>query len=228
MAENFNRCISLAKGEYIKLLCADDLLEPHCVRVLLTAIEGQKAILAGCARMFVDESSETVLRTQRYARRDWAGQGEEAARRCFFLGNLIGEPTAVLFRKDSQVRFSDRYTQLVDLDTWLRLLARGRFAFVAQPLCRIRVHPGQATHASAASGRITSDKKQLFHDYAAQPVMQGSVAQRLLWDFRMAWSLHREPTSQDGGGLSDALFYPRLWAAMRAGAALARRVRAPA
>src|SRR4051812_21562594 len=28
---NFNRCIDLAQGEWLKFLCADDWLEPECV-----------------------------------------------------------------------------------------------------------------------------------------------------------------------------------------------------
>jgi glycosyltransferase involved in cell wall biosynthesis len=225
MAENFNRCLALARGEYIKFLCADDLLEPQCVARLLEAMEGSKAVLAGCGRYLVDESSSATVGVARFARRDWAGPGAEAARRCFFLGNLIGEPTAVMFRRDAGEAFNTRYSQLVDLDLWFRLLERGRFAFVAAPLCRIRRHPAQATHASAASGRITGDKAQLFRDYAWRPHMRGNTAQRLTWDFRMAWSLQRESAAHGGGGLADALFYPKLWRAMLAGAAFARRIR---
>ena len=225
MAENFNRCLALARGEYIKFLCADDLLEPRCVAQLLAAMENQDAVLAGCARAFVDETSEAVLRTMRYAAGDWAGPGDAAARRCFFLGNLIGEPTAVMFRRNLREEFNPRYSQLVDLDLWLRLLERGRFAFVAQPLCRIRVHPGQATHRSIASGRITGDKARLFQDYAGRPYMRGNPAQRLMWDFRMAWSSQREPGGPGRSRPAGALFFPRLWRAMLAGAALARRVR---
>jgi hypothetical protein len=40
----------------------------------------------------------------------------------------------------------------------------------------------------------------------------------------MAWSRQREPAAQQNS-LDDALFYPKLWSAMVAGAALARRVR---
>jgi hypothetical protein len=113
--------------------------------------------------------------------------------------------------------------QTVDLDFWLRLLEHGRFAFVATPLCRIRGHSDQATWENAASGRISGDKRQLFRDYANRPYMRGTFAQRLLWDFRMAWSQQREPASLRG--LNDGLFYPSLWGVMVVGATLARRLR---
>lgn len=222
MAENFSRCIALAKGEYIKLLCADDLLEPGCVEKLLAALEPDGEVLAGCARARLDDASGRLTGVSRYARHDWSGPGEEAARRCFYYGNLIGEPTAVLFRRrDAAAGFDPRYSQLVDLDLWLRLLERGRFAFVGEALCRIRVHAAQVTRQSAATGRITADKRQLFLDYARKDYMRGSAWQRLLWDFRMAWSLQREPAERRGARFDDALYYPRLWRAMRAAAALA-------
>jgi glycosyltransferase involved in cell wall biosynthesis len=223
MAENFNRSLALARGEYVKFLCADDLLEPQCVERLVTAMAGEDVVLAGCARYLADESN-TIVGETRYAKSGWRGPGDVAARRCFFLGNLIGEPTAVMFRRrDAREGFSARYTQLIDLDFWFRLLERGGFAFVATPLCRVRVHPGRATQRNADSGHISGNKQLLFSDYANRPYMRGTLAQRLLWDFRMAWSQQREPAPLRS--LDRGLFYPRLWGAMVIGAALAWRVR---
>ncbi len=223
MAESFNRCVGLARGRYVKLLCSDDVLEPDGIRVLLDSLEGERAILAGGARRVIDESGrETGL--LRFADRAWAGPGNEAARRCFFLGNLIGEPTAVLFRRaDFGEGFSTRYTQLVDLDLWFRMLERGQFAYVASPVCRVRIHGAQLTRESAALGRISADKRRLFSDYASRQHMQGTLPQKLLWDFRMAWSAQREPVVERSA--ESALFYPALWSFMQMGAKLAHRVR---
>lgn len=225
MAENFNRCLSLARGKYVKFLCADDMLEPQCVERLVWAIESRNAVLAGCARYLVDASAAATLKVARFSGSDWEGPGEAAARRCFFFGNLIGEPTAALFRRDAPERFAERYSQLMDLDLWLRILERGRFGFVAEPLCRIRLHPSQATRGSAATGRITGDKRQLFRDFAHRPYMRGTLMERLLWDFRMEWSAQREPPGLAPAALADGLFFPGLRNVMVAGAAAARLLR---
>jgi hypothetical protein len=224
MGENFNRCLALARGEYIKFLCADDLLEPQCVTRLLGAMKEANAVLACCARNFVNEAPTATLKVVGLAKSDWVGAGDEAARRGFYFGNLIGEPTAVLFRRDRPERFAESYTQLVDLDLWLRILEHGRFAFVSEPLCRIRVHHAQATQASIAASGITADKKRLFRDFANRPYMHGTMWLRLLWDFRMAWSLQREPAPRRADSIRDALFYPGLSPAMLTGAAIARLV----
>src|SRR6266849_5919778 len=39
MHDNFNRCARLARGAYLKYLCADDVLEPQCVKRMLAALE---------------------------------------------------------------------------------------------------------------------------------------------------------------------------------------------
>jgi glycosyltransferase involved in cell wall biosynthesis len=56
MAENFNRCLSLARGEYVKFLCADDLLEPRCVERLLALMEDGATLAASARTLFSDES----------------------------------------------------------------------------------------------------------------------------------------------------------------------------
>ena len=37
--ENLNRCLQAAQGEYVKILCADDLLAPDSLRVAVSLLE---------------------------------------------------------------------------------------------------------------------------------------------------------------------------------------------
>lgn len=226
MTENFTRCLALARGEYVKFLCADDLLAPQCVERLLAVLRADASVvLAACARRLVDDTG-TRFGIERYAARDWTGPGAKVAKRCFYLGNMIGEPTAVLLRRAQAGRgFDPEYLQLMDLEMWFRVLEQGRFAFVAEPLCSVRRHRGQATRASLVSGRVTRDKARLFRDYEGRPAMRGTPAERLLWDFRMAWSLQRETAAGVTAGDSDAVFFPVLAPLMRVGASLAWALR---
>src|SRR6266702_3905433 len=53
MMANFNRCIALARGKYVKFLCADDVLTADCVERMAAAIEERPDIrLAGCGRHY--------------------------------------------------------------------------------------------------------------------------------------------------------------------------------
>lgn len=39
-AENVSRSVDLCRGEWVKLLCHDDLLDPHCLETLARSVEG--------------------------------------------------------------------------------------------------------------------------------------------------------------------------------------------
>jgi hypothetical protein len=68
-------------------------------------------------------------------------------------GNVIGEPSLVLFRASLARRgFDETFVQLLDLEMWFHLLEQGRFAFLDEPLCAFREHPAQQTAINSRSG----------------------------------------------------------------------------
>ncbi len=213
MTANFNRGLALARGKYVKLLCADDVLEPECAERLVAALEAEpRAGLAGCARRYFRDDGTTV-RIRAYAARATLVPGERAVRECFFKGNLIGEPTAVLFRRsDAGGGFDEAYRQAFDMALWLRLLEGRDFAFLEAPLCGIREHGASGTGANLEAGRVTEDKLRLFERYA--PRVQGSPLERLRWDARMASSVAREAAKHaPRRDVSKAVYYPGLFRA---------------
>jgi glycosyltransferase involved in cell wall biosynthesis len=226
MQANFNRCLALARGEYVKFLSADDLLEVGCVERLLRLLQDRpNAKLAACARRTFGDGAVRA-RVLRYAQEKVVCDGQAAIRKCFFLGNLIGEPTAVMFRRvEAQGGFSARYLQLVDLEMWFRLLENGEFAFVPEVLCAIREHDAQATRQSLASGRVSADKELLFAEFSGKPWLQGTLFERLLWDFRMAWSVERERAAGHARAASNAVYFQSLRLPMTIGARIAGAIR---
>jgi len=211
MHENFNRCVKLARGSYIKFLCADDVLDARCVERLLQVIESDPRIrLAACARqMFRDGGTRNAVRG--YARRAVLCAGEDAIRTCYFRGNRIGEPTAVLLHRDDALGgFSARFVQIVDMEMWFRILEGGWFAYVPEPLCGIRVHEEQATRGNISSGAVTADREKLYAEFAGKPYLKGTILERMLWDFRMAFALARERTAGRPARRSTAVYFPQL------------------
>jgi glycosyltransferase involved in cell wall biosynthesis len=192
LINNLNACIEYARGAYVKLLCSDDLLEPECVAAMAEVLDRHAEVaLVGCARTMTDENI-VPERTAR-ARAEFACvPGEQMIAECFFFGNRIGEPTAVMFRRAAALRgFSPRYNQLVDLEMWFHLLCKGDFAALPAPLCKIRVHPGQTTRANEHSGQIIADRQRLFHDFSLPVGQSAGLLRKLTWDFRMAYTVAR-------------------------------------
>ena len=216
MARNFTACVSMARGEFVQILCADDVLEPGCVSALAGAIQSHpSAVLAACARTWTDEALQP-LRVLRVRGREVEVSGPELVRECFARGNIIGEPSAVMFRRAAAIGgFSAEYNQVIDLEMWFRLLAAGSAVLLPEALCRVRQHDAQATQANIRSGRLIEDKRRLFRQFASGPAAGIGVSGRLMWDARMASSLARMRAA--GGAPPDPesiaeVFFGRLFA----------------
>lgn len=215
MTANFNRCIELARGKYIKLLCADDVLAVDCVERLVAAMEERTDMrLASCARYYFREPGKPI-RTLAYASGRRTLSGMAVVRECFFKGNLIGEPTAVMFRRtDVAAGFNPAYRQAFDMELWFRLLNEGWFAFLPEALCGIREHGGSGTADNLRAGKVTEDKIRLFAEYARRPYLRGSLFERLHWDSRMGSSVAREAAAgspRDGAEVLDSVYHPALF-----------------
>lgn len=192
MARNFSACISLARGEYVQILCADDVLEPGCTAALAEALTRHpECVLAACGRILTDESFRPI-RTARARRRREVVPGRVLLRECFVYANRIGEPTAVMFRRDAAARgFHPDYRQAVDLEMWMHLLTQGAAVLLPEALCRIRQHARQTSHENVRSGKVVEDKRRLFQDYGATLSPQLTIAEKLMWDGRMAVTVCR-------------------------------------
>ncbi len=192
MIGNLDACITLAQGQYVKLLCADDALEPACVSSMARVLDEQPSVsLVGCARTVTDVQL-SPLRVRNIRDRRALVPGPEMIAECFFLGNRIGEPTAVMFRRLDALRgFSRSYNQLVDMEMWFHLLRTGDFFALPEALCRIRAHADQATWTNDKDGRIVADRKRLYSEFAASVELSAGLLRRCIWDFRMAYAVVR-------------------------------------
>ncbi len=215
MTGNFNRCLELAAGEYVKFLCADDLLDPDCTQRMLDAMLGAPGVaIVSCARRLIDPSG-APLGEVRHVPSPRRLAGDAALRTIFHVKNLAGEPTAVLFRRDRAARgFDPAYGQALDVEMWFHLLGTGDLLLIPDLLCSIRMHPAQGTQHNLRSGRLVADKRQLFRAYGPRASVGAGPWQRILWDLRMASSLSRSGPETlrrvRAEGLAE-VYFPRLF-----------------
>lgn len=187
MVPNWNHCLAQARGRYVKFLFGDDRLTvADALEKMVAAMEQSPAIvLASSARMIIDDQSH-VVGTDSYFKEDFVADGRDVIRRCIRRitrdHNLIGEPSAVMFRREFAARgFDCRYRQLVDLEMWFHLLEQGRFAYLREPLCSFRRHEEQQTKFNIAELNFVDDLDYLFTDYLVKPYAgTGAVARTYL------------------------------------------------
>lgn len=203
LANNWNGCLDRARGEYIKFLFGDDLLsDPGALRKMIALLQNHaSAKLAASARLILDEQSKVtdLWRTLPEGCHD----GRKIMAACLVEhGNLIGEPSAALFRKQDAARgFDVKFRQLADLEMWFHLLEKGDLAYTREPLCAFRRHQSQQSALNDASGLTRQEQALFFADYAGQPWLPRQARFSALYALRR---LRRKNHGAVGPDLSEA------------------------
>lgn len=142
---NFNTALSEARGEWVKILCADDLLYPDCLEQQLQDVVlcgKDPPVLLCCARDVIDAGTRRWMR-RAFSCQSGAISGVDAVRRSVCAGtNLFGEPAAVLMNRDAALKaggFNSAWHFCTDLDLWVRILQYGNLYANATSLCAFRV-----------------------------------------------------------------------------------------
>jgi GT2 family glycosyltransferase/radical SAM superfamily enzyme YgiQ (UPF0313 family) len=153
MVGNFRECIKHATGEYVNYLMDDDLFQERKIeRMMAQFLSRDDVSLVTSARQLIDAEGNPrppeAHNAPLFARDtviDGIALGDLVLSR---LLNQIGEPTTVLFRKadldEPFGRFLGRdYGCNSDLASWLKLLAKGKAVYLAEPLSFMRIHEKQ-------------------------------------------------------------------------------------
>jgi len=196
MVNNWNQCLERAQGEHIKFLFGDDKLfhRQALSKMLGLLYKYPSAVLASSARTILDEQSNAidVYRDLKEGYHD----GRKIIMDCLNQNgkNLVGEPSAVLFRKmDGQRGFDAKYSQITDVEMWFHLLEKGGLAYTREALCAFRCHPSQQTERNTASGLAQLEHAVFFSTYAVQPWVEPKVVFPILFHLRRSLRKNSNP-----------------------------------
>jgi glycosyltransferase involved in cell wall biosynthesis len=144
---NWNKTLILAKGKYLKLMGADDILFPDCISDQMTILEDpaySEIVLVTSHKRIVNETGKIILSRQFPGR--GTVDGVDAIKKCIRRGtNVIGEPVAGLYRADILSKsgmYSSSNVYLIDLDLWSRILKYGKLYVVDKYLFAFRISGG--------------------------------------------------------------------------------------
>lgn len=168
-AANFNKCLAEARGKYVKLLFADDLIYPQCLEKQVAVLEapGHERVVMTCCRRDIFVDSGRVLMKRGFPRARGVVRGCCAIRKTLRSGgNLIGEPGAVLMRASvvqEMEGFNAARNFVIDLDFWCRVLLKGHIFISGETLCAYRVQKNSWSVGTTASQ--FSDFRRYLHDF---------------------------------------------------------------
>ncbi|RCJ36230.1 glycosyltransferase [Nostoc punctiforme NIES-2108] len=203
LAQNWNFCISQAKGKYIKFLFQDDLLEPNAIEEMVNLAEQDEEIgLVFSPRSLFNNTGNTVYDSNflmHHEAKDvykaWSTLKPIQSGQQLLLDqnildspiNKIGEPSTVLIRKDVFEKvglFNSEFCQLVDLEMWLRIMSQYKIGFVDKVLSHFRIHSQQQTRRNAAlKDVILLDYQKLFQTIYSDTRYPQATRQQALYRY---------------------------------------------
>lgn len=186
---NWNRVSEAATGEFIKLVCADDLIYPECVSRQVAAF-APGVVMVSSRRDVIDARGAVILKGRGLQGGHGRKPGRDAIRQTIRLGtNVFGEPACVMFRR-ADLRavgwWDDVAHYLIDEETYAKVLLRGDFvglpttdaAFrIASDQWSVRLARRQATEATIFHKRFAAEHPGVA---SRADVLLGNVRARLL------------------------------------------------
>jgi glycosyltransferase involved in cell wall biosynthesis len=162
VAQNWNRCIDLARGEYITIFHDDDVMLPENLSMKVKAFENRDVNLVFCAMRVIDAHGNQMYIHRHYPESRYL-PGREQIIRCLKGGNCIGCPSIVAIKTsafEKAGKFNETLLVHTDTEMWLRILLSGDAYFLADPLVSVRQHEGSDTKRIEQAGQIQKARIQ--------------------------------------------------------------------
>ncbi|MGD0785815.1 MAG: glycosyltransferase [Sedimentisphaerales bacterium] len=179
MISNFNRSVLLGSGEYIKVICSDDLLAPGCLAVFADVLDKNPSV--SLVTSFSKEFGENdLVRDEKFFPGTGLLDGKKSQKSLFLDGNWAGSPTYTMFRRrDLYVGLFNHWKYWVcDHDMWLRLMGVGDMYVVPEILSFIRVHNNRATAIHGVDFRLIIERLMLAEIAFYFPHMYGEYTKK--------------------------------------------------
>jgi glycosyltransferase involved in cell wall biosynthesis len=172
---NWNRSLSLARGRFIKFLCADDVLYPDCLEAMVALFAAHPSIglVFSLRDVEMEVPDDTAARAWEaknlrahavFGALDAVNSGPALVRKWIdsrFARNAVGEPTNVMVTRECLRRvgtFNRRVRQRVDMDLWVRAMLFHDVGFVERPLARYLIRSGSVSQINRAGSLSWMDR----------------------------------------------------------------------
>lgn len=171
LAENWNRALSFASGKYLKMLCADDILNPRCLEQQVSIMERHADVsLVACRRDFIDDAGKLVLKGRGLSGLAGHHDALDVVSRVVASGiNPIGWPGSLLFHT-SHVKdvggFDPTYVAPMDLVLAVALLKKGNFYGIDETLASFRISQNSISSVRRRQG---AEHRKVLREVASDP-----------------------------------------------------------
>ncbi|WP_052462223.1 glycosyltransferase family 2 protein [Nigerium massiliense] len=145
---NWKRVSAEASGEYLKLVCGDDVIAPTLLAEQVAPMEeDDTVVMVSCKRSLIDARGAELVAGRGLGGLRGTVPGPSAARRSVICGtNIFGEPGCVLYRRSAFTKAGgwdaeDPY--VIDQATACNVLMLGRYHALDRVLASFRISAQQ-------------------------------------------------------------------------------------
>jgi glycosyltransferase involved in cell wall biosynthesis len=154
--ENWNKAISYAKGEYIKIMHHDDWFSKQTsLAQFVKALDNNPQssfVFSGCS----DIGIKNIRREISFKNSSLLAKNTDL----LFRNNVIGAPSVTMYRNNSTIQFDNNLVWLVDIDFYIRMLNNNRnFITISDSLVNIGISENQVTN------KCINNKKVVLNEY---------------------------------------------------------------
>ena len=188
---NFNRCIEIAQGDWIKFVHSDDLIAPRCLEEMLAVSKrNPEAAMICCRRDFLFEPGIDEETKQFYLKHlsHWSieslfpnSTSISASDFCkavpdHYNFNIVGEYIAIMQHRNVFYRFgtfNTHFAGISDIEFSTRVAIHTGLTYIPQTLATTRVHGKSRTSNILDNNRYRHshlDYLVLLHDFTFHPI----------------------------------------------------------
>ena len=153
MSENWNACVRNSTGQYFVLLSADDLLKPAFVEKCLSVALARPGLGYVWAEREDIDADGNILKTHRYYGGDCILPAPVEGRINLLGGHAVPSQVMILRSAyDAEGGYDESFVWCHDRALITRIGLKRDVAYLEEPLCQYRYHPGMS------SARFAYDK----------------------------------------------------------------------
>lgn len=179
---NWNRCIELAQGEWVKFVFQDDIISNDCLELMIKEAHPENPLIFCRRDFFFDSKIDDQLKKiylaiprldEIYPDTDFINPDQVCRIVLTDIRNVFGEPTSSLIHKSVFERyglFNSSMVQICDLEYWTRVGVNTGIRYIAKSLVKFRVHTSSISSKNFQDSQLYRsdylDSLILLHEYA--------------------------------------------------------------
>jgi glycosyltransferase involved in cell wall biosynthesis len=202
---NWNFCLSLAKGEYIKFMFYDDyFLHQYSLAHFVEALDNHPDCNIAFSSALVADLSVNLY----YVNQITSEQIDLMRKipQVLILKNYIGMPSQTIFRKNTQLTFDPQLKWMVDLDFYLNILKRNsNFINLAEPLVGLVIDKHNLSHHCRDNAQIEVFENFYLYEKHISALSSPSLFQKNLINLLIKYKIYNPKTVKQMGYLGTIL-----------------------